>query len=186
MISAVTCWTNSGAFARPTLIDSTVVVARAGTGIDARPPRAAEPAEYDLTADRRAFVAAIRARIFQVLKAWSRGDAAAMNAALDVPDRVDPRVEPWTSERVKTTPRPWKWIDFTVAEHGAVRFDPEARNARHTYIAGEDDRHTWRVQQMLVDAQMVNDWVAEFEVDLAASRLRQQPAIWMTGIRPLQ
>ena len=33
----------------------------------------------------------------------------------------------------------------------------------------------WRVQQMLVDADMVNDWVAEFDVDLIASRALDRP-----------
>jgi len=157
-----------------------VPLARAGEGLDLRPPPAVEPVEYDITQDRRAFTAAIRARIFQVLKAWSRGDAAAMNAALDAPDQVDPAVEAWTSERVTATLQPY------VAEHGAVRFDPEARNARHTHVAADDGQSIWRVQQMLVDAEMVNDWVAEFVVDLDESRVRQQPAISMSRIGPLQ
>jgi hypothetical protein len=156
-----------------------VPLARTGTALDARPPRAAEPVEYDITTDRRAFTAAIRARIFQVLKAWSRGEAAAMMAALDVPDRSDPPVEPWTPERVKAM------LDAYVAEHQAVRFDPEARNARHTYISGDAEQPTWRVQQMLVDPEMVNDWVAEFEVNVHESRIRQQPALWLARIGPL-
>jgi hypothetical protein len=73
-----------------------------------------------------------------------------------------------------------------VAEHGAVRVDPEARNARHTHVAADDGQSIWRVQQMLVDAEMVNDWVAEFVVDLDESRVRQQPAISMSRIGPLQ
>jgi superfamily II DNA or RNA helicase len=149
-------------------------------GLDLRPPRAAEPAEYDITQDRRAFTAAIRARIFQVLKAWSRGDAAGLNAALDLPDRTDPPVEPWTPERVKAT------LDDYSAEHAAVRFDPEARNARHTYIADDQGKPAWQVQQVLVDPQIVNDWVAEFTVDVEGSRLRQQPAIWLERIGPLE
>jgi hypothetical protein len=38
-----------------------------------------------------------------------------------------------------------------------------------------EDRKTWRVQQMLVDPEGNNDWVAEFEVDLAASRQLKEP-----------
>ncbi|MGE0462335.1 MAG: DUF3516 domain-containing protein, partial [Vicinamibacterales bacterium] len=133
----------------------------------------------DVTADRRAFTAAIRARIFQALKAWSQGDAGALTAALDVPERVDPPVEPWTPERVKAT------LQTYVGEHGALRFDPEARNARHTYVSGEPGEPAWRVQQMLVDAEMANDWVAEFEVDMEASRARQLPVLWLTRIGPI-
>jgi hypothetical protein len=42
------------------------------------------------------------------------------------------------------------------------------------------------VQQVLVDPQIVNDWVAEFTVDVEGSRLRQQPAIWLERIGPLE
>ena len=52
-----------------------------------------------------------------------------------------------------------------------LRLDPEARNLRHTHV--EPSPRTgasWRVQQMLVDTEGLNDWVAELDVDLAASR----------------
>ena len=38
-----------------------------------------------------------------------------------------------------------------------------------------EDRRAWRVQQMLVDPKEHNDWVAEFELDLARSRKAAQP-----------
>jgi hypothetical protein len=155
-----------------------VPLARSAPGLDQRP--LIEPAQYDITTDRRAFTAAIRARIFIVLKAWSRGDAAAVMAALDVPDRAEPPVESWTPERVRDT------LDAYTAEHRAVRFDPEARNARHTYISAAEGQAAWRVQQVLVDDEMANDWLAEFEVDVEESRIRQQPVIWLRRIGPLQ
>ena len=58
----------------------------------------------------------------------------------------------------------------------------EARNLRHTYVTGTPDQPLWRVQQVLVDADMVNDWVAEFDIDVVASRVKQQPVLWMTRI----
>jgi len=146
-----------------------------GAGLGAPPARVA--AAYDITQDRRAFVAAIRARIFTGLRAWSLGDGAALQAALDgPPERADIGVEPWTPARVRET------LDAYTAEHQSLRFDPEARNLRHTYVTGTPEQPLWRVQQVLVDAEMVNDWVAEFEVDVVASRARQQPVLWMTRI----
>ncbi|MEZ5285838.1 MAG: DUF3516 domain-containing protein [Vicinamibacterales bacterium] len=65
----------------------------------------------------------------------------------------------------------------------ASRADPEARSLRHTHVTRQAD--SWQVQQMLVDAEMVNDWVADFVVDLAASRARQQPVVWLRDIGPL-
>ena len=54
-------------------------------GFDALARKPAVAAPYDLTADSAAFLAAIRARVFGALKAWARGDADAMLAALDPP-----------------------------------------------------------------------------------------------------
>jgi hypothetical protein len=55
-------------------------------------------------------------------------------------------------------------------EHERICLEPNARNARHTYVIPSEDKKSWRVQQMLVDPEEHNDWVAEFEVDLAESR----------------
>jgi hypothetical protein len=44
---------------------------------------------------------------------------------------------------------------------------------------------TWRVQQVLVDPALHNDWLAELEVDLAASREANQPVLWLRAIGPI-
>jgi hypothetical protein len=148
----------------------------AGARLRAAAPVAAAP--YDLTQDRRAFTAAIRTRVFNVLRAWSRGDAEALAAAMDAPTRAD-ATEPPSFETLEAA------LEAYVAEHHALRFDPEARNLRHTSVAAPTAQPIWRVQQMLVDADMVNDWMAEFEIDAEASRARQQPVMWLTRIGPL-
>ena len=63
--------------------------------------------------------------------------------------------------------------------------DTEARNARHTYVTPSEHRQTWRVQQMLVDPDEANDWVAEFEVALARSRELGEPALVLVKLGPL-
>jgi superfamily II RNA helicase len=134
-------------------------------GMDLRPPGAEE--KPDITRDTKTFTAGIRTRIFTFLRAWSIGDQAAALAALDRPEAEDG--EPWKAEQLKAT------LDAYHVEHEGPRLDPEARNLRHTYVERSED--AWRVQQMLVDSEMNNDWVAEFEVDLAASREAQEPAL---------
>jgi len=145
-------------------------------GTTVRTPGAAPPVAYDLTADSKAFHAAIRTRIFTVLKAWSQGDGATALAAL-APGPADEEA-PWTPERLRVA------LDAYLADHGAPRFDPEARNARHTYVDA-DDRRRWQIQQVLVDTEMVNDWVAEFLVDVDLSRERQQPVLSLRRIGAL-
>jgi hypothetical protein len=146
------------------------------SAIDVRPATAAP---YDITTDTRAFTAAIRTRVFGVLKAWARGDGAAVLAAIDAPGHTDVGAEPWTTDGLRTT------LETYLADHQALRFDPEARNARHTHLEPLVGQPFWRVQQMLVDPEMLNDWVAEFVVDVAASRARQQPVLWLARIGPL-
>jgi hypothetical protein len=154
----------------------TPLAGSARTGLDTRPPQLVP---YDITSDTRAFTAAIRTRIFGALKAWSRGDGAAVLAGMDTLTPTDGEAEPWTAERLRAT------LDAYLADHQPVRFDPEARNARHMHIEAPAAAPLWRVQQMLVDPEMVNDWVAEFAVDVAASRTAQAPVMWLRSIGPL-
>ena len=66
-----------------------------------------------------------------------------------------------------------------------MRLDPEARNVRHTHVEAGRGRPTWRVQQVLVDPELHNDWMAEFDVDLDESRRAQQPVLALTRLGPL-
>ena len=66
--------------------------------------------------------------------------------------------------------------DYHV-EHQYICLDPNARNLRHTYVIPSEEKRSWKVQQMLIDPDEHNDWVAEFDVDLAQSRTAGEPAL---------
>jgi hypothetical protein len=70
-------------------------------------------------------------------------------------------------------------------EHKGVRLDPEARNLRHTHVKPAEDGASWRVQQMLIDTEGLNDWILEVEVDLGRSRAAGEPAIQLIQLGPL-
>lgn len=144
-------------------------------GPELRPERPSGP--LDVTADARAFTAAIRARVFAFLAAWAKGRDEAALAQLDV--ATDASETPWTEERLKAARA------ARAAEHGGLRLDPEARNQRHTHVEVADDRSSWRVDQMLVDTADLNDWVASWRVDLAASREREAPVLQLLRLEPL-
>jgi hypothetical protein len=133
---------------------------------EVRPP-GAEAAEEDITRDVKAFTASIRNRIFMFLRGLVIGDFAEAIAQLGSPNDVDG--QPWTPERLQQA------LDDYHVEHERICLDPNARNARHTYVIPSDDKKTWRVQQMLVDPEEHNDWVAEFEVDLGETRQLKEP-----------
>jgi superfamily II RNA helicase len=137
-----------------------------GASKEVRPPGADEAAA-DVTRDVKAFTAAIRNRLFTFLRGLVVGDYEQAIAKLDSP--LDAEGEPWTAARLK------QLMDAYLVEHDHLCLDPNARNVRHTYVTPAEDKKSWRVQQMLVDPEGDNDWVAEFEVDLAESRKSGEP-----------
>ncbi|MBI5384671.1 MAG: DUF3516 domain-containing protein [Verrucomicrobia bacterium] len=149
-------------------------------GVDMRPP-GAEEAAADITRDPKAFTAVIRNRIFTFLRGLVIGDFEAALATLGE-GPLTPALSPSEGERENSN-QPWsaerlqQAVDDYLADHEQLLLTPEARNLRHTYVAPSDDKKTWRVQQMLVDPEGHNDWVAEFEIDLAASRARGEPML---------
>ena len=136
-------------------------------GVDLQPPRPEEAP--DVTRDTRAFTAAIRTRVFAFLRAWSTGRDEEALDGIDSPEDGDG--EPWTSERLGSAREAHR------VAHGDLRFDPEARNLRHTSVEPSREGSTWRVQQMLIDTEGLGDWVAELDVDLPASREAGDPVL---------
>lgn len=143
---------------------------------EVRPPGADEAAQ-DLTRDTRAFTAAIRQRIFSFLRGLANGEPDVALAGLDSP--LDADGQPWTAERLQQA------LTAYYTDHQRICLDPEARNLRHTYVIPGEDRKAWRVQQVLVDPDGHNDWVAEFTVDLAASRQAGAPVMELRRLAEL-
>ena len=141
---------------------------------EVRPP-GAEEAARDITRDTEAFTAAIRNRIFSFLRALAGGDDEAALALLS----HEPPGEPWTKDGLRQA------LEAYHAGHARIRLDPAARNRRHTYVMPQEDQTRWRVQQMLVDPEEANDWVAEFDVDLPRSRASGEPDLSLVRLGPL-
>ena len=143
---------------------------------EVRPP-GAEEAALDITRDTKAFTAGIRTRIFSFLRGLVNADFEAALSHLSSAE--DPEGQPWTAERLDEAREAY------YKEHQHLCLDPNARNARHTYVLPAEDKKSWRVQQMLVDPEEHNDWVAEFEVDLAQSRTAGEPVLKLRRIAHL-
>ena len=132
-------------------------------------PSGAEAFDADVTRDVKAFTAAIRNKIFTFLRGLVIGDFEQALTHLNTP--LDADGAPWTPDRFGKT------LDAYHVEHERICLEPHARNQRHTYVTPSEDKQRWRVQQMLIDPQEHNDWVAEFDVDLAQSRATSEPAL---------
>jgi len=141
-------------------------------------PAGAEVALRDITRDAKSFTSAIRNRIFAFLRGLVIEDYEGALEALG--SSLDPEGQPWTLERLVPI------LEGYHAEHERLCLDPNARNLRHTYVLPSEDRKTWRVQQMLVDPEEHNDWVADFDVDLGASRAANEPVLTLRRLGPLE
>jgi hypothetical protein len=180
---------------------------------EVRPP-GAEAAAADITRDVKAFTAAIRNRVFTFLRGLVNRDFEGALAVL-APTSPEPAVAqvskpavsptsesarpPGTTDtsntgapagleisaKVWTAARLQQALEEYYKEHEYIRLDPEARNLRHTYVIPSEDKRTWRIQQMLVDPNEHNDWVAEFEVDLARSRENGEPVMRLRRVGSL-
>jgi superfamily II RNA helicase len=145
---------------------------------EVRPPGAqAAEQDMDITRDTKAFTAAIRVRIFSFLRGLVIGDFEQAIGHLTSPLDLDG--QPWSAQRLQQA------LAAYQVEHERINLDPNARNTRHTYVVPSEDKKTWRVQQMLVDPQEHNDWVAEFEVDLEESRKLAEPSLRLRRIGSL-
>ena len=143
---------------------------------EVRPP-GAEEAALDITRNAREFTAAIRTQIFTFLRAWTDGDWE--TAITVLANGQDADGQPWTAVRLEAA------IDAYEAAHKRVSLDPEARNTRHTYVKLAEDKQSWTVDQILVDPDAANDWVAIFEVNLAESRAAKEPRLRLRSIAPV-
>jgi hypothetical protein len=143
---------------------------------EARPP-GAEEAAADITRDTKAFTALVRNRIFTFLRGLAIGDFESALGQLQ--PSQDREGQAWTAERLKAS------MEAYLEEHERLCLDPNARNVRHTYVLPSEDKRSWRVQQMLVDPEEHNDWVAEFEIDLSESRKQSEAVLRLVRIGAL-
>jgi superfamily II RNA helicase len=150
---------------------------------DTKEVRPERPEEIDITRDRKTFTASIRNRVFTFLRNLVSNEFEEAIAQLtedavaeEVPWDADGQA--WTAERLKTLMENYR------ADHGTLRLDPEGRNLRHTYVVPDEQTKTWRVQQMLVDPEGANDWMAEYEVDLEASKQDGVPVMDLRYLGP--
>ena len=149
---------------------------RPGETAEVRPPGAGEAAA-DITRDPKAFTAAIRNKIFTFVRGLVIGDYESALANLVSP--LDAGGQAWNAARLQLT------LEAYHSDHERICLEPDARNAQHTYVLPAEDRQTWRVQQMLVDPEAHNDWVAEFEVDLGESKKSGEPTLRLRRIGSL-
>ena len=124
--------------------------------------------EILFTQDKAAFTRAVRLVVFDFIKELSRSE---FEAALEF---VNPGE--WTVPQLVET------MAGYTDEHGLIRLDPEARNAKHFRIDEDSEKRVWTIEQTLIDQEDLNDWQVTFEVDLAASDEEKRAVLMLVGL----
>src|SRR5215213_4046446 len=109
----------------------------------------------------------IRNSIFTFLRAVIIADYE--QALGTLADLTNPDGGAWRTDLLRRA------TDAYYADHQRIRLDPAARNQQHTHVRVVEDKSSWRVQQMLVDPDDANDWMVEFDVNLADSQATGAP-----------
>jgi len=123
----------------------------------------------DITSDERAFTVLVRNSLFSFVRSLVREDLE--NAA-----RLVETSEPgWNVMRFRTA-----FNDFWP-EHKSIRLDPEARSPKHLRIVEKTDQF-WRFEQVICDAEELNDWALFGTIDLPTSRTSGHPVIKLERI----
>lgn len=121
-----------------------------------------------VTRDRVAFTRLVRGLVFDFLRCLWQGDEPGALALI-----------PKTEDAAGS---PGERIDAFRQARGRLRFDPEARNAKHFHRNEDEARRLWHIEQTLVDADDQNDWSASFVVDLDASDAVGAPVVRWLGM----
>jgi len=130
-----------------------------------------KPAEApDITRNKREFTALIRTEIFRFLRPFSVENYTAAVSTVS---------STLTAESLAALMEPY------YAEHERIRLDNEARNGRHTYVEPSADNTSWRICQVLIDPEELNDWQAEFTVELAQAREEGKPVLKLLTVRKI-
>ncbi|MFH1464866.1 MAG: DUF3516 domain-containing protein [Pseudomonadota bacterium] len=146
--------------------------------------QAADPERpADASADKRAFMARVRAELHAVVRALARQDFEEASGCLRRRDEDDP----WTAEALEQALAPF------FEEYGGLGFDHRARQAWNTTLQPEGP-HRWTVRQRLFppvvidplappeDEEALGDWALVGRIDLRDDTNPDGPLVELVAI----
>ncbi|MEM9453929.1 MAG: DUF3516 domain-containing protein, partial [Myxococcota bacterium] len=171
------------AYLRATLarVDSSLVrdwerMLAGGNLIEARlaaqlePEAEVEPAEYDISADPRAFAARVRAELHAIVRAIALGDLEeAIGGLADDPE------DRWTIERLEQALAP------VLDEEGELHFGPPARAPSLTRLLAAGERR-WSVEHTLMGPAGPSPWRIQGEIDLREPDAADGPLVRLRAV----
>ncbi len=136
-----------------------------------------EAARTQAKLDSRTLTIQLRNEVFRFVRALAAGEwETAVQMAGSKPDRED---HLWTQDRFETLAKAYS------EDHSGILTTPQARATEHTTIdRSRENEGLWRLTQILVDPEGLNDWTIEFEILLRDSKQEQRPIFRILTIGP--
>lgn len=140
----------------------------------------ARPATFDITRDAAGFRRLVRTAILGFLQdvAAREWESAAARLQTGLAGADDATASP-EARRIEAA-----FVPYFDAR-ARFRLDPEGRSAKHTHWDEVASTATWRVAQVLIDAESQNDWEARFTLSLAESRAEKRPVLKFETVAPI-
>ncbi len=118
--------------------------------------------------NRKQFLSVVRIQIFDFLKAFSQGQ---------IEEAI--RVFSGGIDSSAASNLPDRYTQFSES-HGSVRFDPEARNQKNSFV--KEELKLWHWEQRILDHGGNDDWSLVCEVDLIESEKEAKPILRFLSI----
>ena len=139
----------------------------------------ARPSTYDITRDQIGFKRLLRTAIYGfmqdlVARDWESA-AERMRSGLAGSTSDNEAILSPEAKAIEAALAPY------FAERGRFRLDPAGRGAANTHIDAESAPGEWRIAQVLIDTQDLNDWELRFSLSLADSRAQIRPVLKFEG-----
>jgi hypothetical protein len=143
----------------------------------------ARPSTYDITRDRTGFLRLLRTAIFGFMQDIAARDwesaAERMRSGLAGSTSDNEAILSPEAKAIEQALTPY------LAERGRFRLDPAGRGAANTHLDEESSPGEWRIAQVLIDSQDLNDWELRFSLSLAESRAQIRPVLRFEGAGPI-
>jgi len=143
----------------------------------------ARPSTYDLTRDRTGFLRLLRTAIFGFMQDIAARDwesaAERMRSGLAGSTSDNEAILSPEAKAIEQALAPY------LAERGRFRLDPAGRGAANTHLDEDSSPGEWRIVQVLIDSQDLNDWELRFSLSLAESRAQIRPVLRFEGAGPI-
>lgn len=131
--------------------------------------------EPDVTREPKIFLIMVRNQIYAFLRALAIKDYEAALALIESQKFEEDST--WTTTEIESQIAPF------FEDHTRLCTDPVARNPLNTHL--EIKQTQWIVEQRLIDPEDHNDWLINFSVDLAQSKLSSKPVLSLVAVKSI-